>query len=136
MRKTREIIEQLSKDIPTVKRWVESAAGAPRRFPSTEWGNIIKGHAVNLHHVLAGLHISRPVPKSSACVGGLEIDVSVQQPAKRIETGLEWQAAWAVTVDATAFVFPHRRSELLEYGSFIIQKFASKAISAHPRIIL
>lgn len=29
MRKTREIIEQLSKDIPTVKRWVESAAGAP-----------------------------------------------------------------------------------------------------------
>lgn len=136
MRETREILDKIDIDFPTVKQWVRSAPGAPRHFPDTEWTNILRGKAVNLHHVLGGMFLVQPVQENVASVGGIEIRVPAPEAPKRIETGIQWQAAWTTAVEATTFVFPHRRAELDKYGRSILAQFARKSSNAHARIIL
>lgn len=135
-RKTREILEQARRDISLVQSWVQLAHGAPANFPSSEWTNILRGKAVNLDSVFTNVHIAQPVSENVGNVGGLPIRVVSSEPAKKIRTAGEWFSAWFRAAQATGLVFPHRRSELFEYGERIIELFRASLPEQHGRILL
>jgi len=57
-------------------------------------------------------------------------------PTKTVSNQAEWITAFGKAVDATVFVFPHRRRELDAYRQYILDMFTSTGEHAHERIIL
>jgi hypothetical protein len=53
-----------------------------------------------------------------------------------VETVIDWHSAWAATVKATIFIFPHRKDELDQYTWYIIEKFTVRKVEEHLRIIM
>ena len=107
-------------------------------FPQSEWGNIIRGLPVSLDNVRSSLHHVNPVRESVARLGDsqTEITFSPSKPSKIIESTSDWHATWTAKTRAYTFVFKHRRDELDAYGEYIMQLFASKVLSAAPKVIL
>ena len=56
-------------------------------------------------------------------------------PAKTVGTHGDWVISWDCLVDATLFVFKHRRQELQIYGKHIQRFFASLPSQFHSRVI-
>ena len=56
-------------------------------------------------------------------------------PEKTVKTHGDWVIAWDCLVDATLFMFKHRRQELQTYGKHIQHYFASLPSQFHTRII-
>ena len=68
-------------------------------------------------------------------IGELEVVLGSSRPDKVVNTHGKWLIAWDQTVEATLYVFPHRASELREYGKHITQLFASFPDHLHTRVI-
>ena len=133
---TRDALNQFAKDYGSVKQWVINSQSAPRGFPSSEWEHIIKGKFIDLDVVLSSLHHVSPVKESIGRLGSTEILLGHTEPVKRVQTSSEWTSAWDTTVEAYLFVFPHRETELRQYGSYIKREFSSKLVTAHQKVIL
>ncbi|KAF8191169.1 hypothetical protein BJ912DRAFT_1142515 [Pholiota molesta] len=133
---TRQILSLLGNDVSTVKRWIQQSSTAPLGFPSSEWENIIRGNAIDLDKVFSALHLVAPTKENVGRVGSTTISLGDTEPLRRIQTSGDWFAAWREAAKATAFVFPHRRDELWDYGDYIGREFSAKTPSAHRKIIL
>jgi hypothetical protein len=46
----------------------------------------------------------------------------------------QWTSAYNLVVKATAFLFPHRYDELMQYGDYMQELFSAKSISVHPKL--
>ncbi|KAJ3560117.1 hypothetical protein NP233_g11041 [Leucocoprinus birnbaumii] len=139
MRKTQNLLEYFSRDLKAIKRWVSTAEGAPRHFPHSKWTNIVKGESVDLDNVLGCLFSVRWAKEETGNIGGVEFTFTKPEPAKskkqKVETAQQWQSAWRLASEATRFAFPHRRDELDEYSSYILDKFARRQTSEHEQVI-
>ena len=133
---SRRILLLIGDNVSAIKRWVAVAKTAPRGFPMSEWENIAKGKSVNLDVVLSSLHHIAPVKENIGRVGPTEISLGRSEPVRRVHTSGEWTSAWNATVKATSFIFPHRATELREYGDYVDREFSSKIVEAHRKVIL
>lgn len=118
--KSAEIICKLSTDIEAVKFYITIAPAAPAGIPMSEWEHIFMGEAIDLDRILSFVH---------------RVTMS-NETTRKVETAFEWTIAWKSAARATAFVFKHRESELLDYGNHIMSLFAAKRVSSHEQIIL
>ena len=131
---TQSILENFSRDLKLAKSSLLNSARLPQ-FPDSEWTNLIAGRAVDLDHVLAGQYSVAHDERRTEQFGNLEVIVGTVKPARIVDTHGKWVIAWDQAVDATTYVFPHRSSELRDYGRHITQLFASFPDSLHTRVI-
>ncbi|KAF8892968.1 hypothetical protein BD779DRAFT_1669984 [Infundibulicybe gibba] len=82
----------------------------------------------------ADIHIGPP-KENLGRVGELEFSIGRPEILKKVQTSGDWISTWFDVVQATSFVFPHRQSELMEYGQRISASFAAKHASSHGQII-
>ncbi|KAI9056377.1 hypothetical protein FKP32DRAFT_1586028 [Trametes sanguinea] len=135
VQRTLDLIRVYGEDVTQAKRDLAATASAPE-FPDAEWTNVLLGRAVDLDRVFAG-HYTSTADESliSERIGDLELRYRPPAPAKKIQSFGDWVYAWNRASVAIAFAFPHRRSELVEYGNHIIALFGALAEPLHPRVL-
>ncbi|EKM83745.1 hypothetical protein AGABI1DRAFT_124075, partial [Agaricus bisporus var. burnettii JB137-S8] len=119
MVESRALLRKYRDDIDTVTESAQGAPDGPVGFPASEWKSILSGRAVNLDTVLSGIHSFKPLPESVGRVGPFEIRTEGAEASKRIQTAAQWISAWDETAQATEVAFPHRSTELRDYGRAI-----------------
>jgi hypothetical protein len=135
LRKTRDILENNARDIKYARSSLLSSLKLPQ-FPLSEWNNLLTGQAVDLDRVLSGIHAASYETSQKEKLGShIEVTTGALVPARTVKTYGDWVTAWVPTVAATTFVFPHRKTELDEYGRQIMQLFATLTPDAHNRVI-
>jgi hypothetical protein len=127
---------KFSEDLSGVKSLLRVANNLPEGIPSSQWDRIIKGESVDLHQVLSSMHFIQLDEERKGRVGGTEVVFAVAESKRQVKTGGEWSAAYRRMSKAVAFLFPHRREELLEYAEYIDGLFSAKHANAHSKVIL
>jgi hypothetical protein len=105
------------------------------QFPQSEWTNLLMGQAVNLDKVLSGMYTVSHDEKHTEKLRSFEIAIGTTSAVKIVSTHREWVIAWNATVAATCHIFPHRDSELQQYGQHVMQFFASLPATSHQLVI-
>ncbi|TFY54350.1 hypothetical protein EVG20_g9737 [Dentipellis fragilis] len=134
LEKTRKLLVCFAEDPKRVKASIVNSANCPQ-FPDSEWTNIIAGQAVNLDHVFSSMYSVSINTKRKERIGSIEFTVDAIAPGKTVRSHGDWVIAWERTHSATAFVFPHRMSELFAYGAHVSQFFTVLGTSHHERVI-
>ena len=131
---TQAILKNFSRDPKLAKSSLLNSSRLPQ-FPDSEWANLITGQAVDLDHVLAGQYSVAHDERRTERIGELEVIVGSARPARIVDTHGKWVIAWDQAVEATTYIFPHRSTELRDYGRHISQLFASFPDTLHSCII-
>ena len=101
------------------------------QFPNSEWSNLIASRAINLNCVLAGQYMISHDERHTERISDLEFIVGSDKPAKTVNEHSKWVMAWDTMFQATLFIFPHRASELTDYGTHIKGLFAALPSFVH-----
>jgi len=134
LRQTLSILENFSRDIKVSKSSLLNSARCPQ-FPDSEWTNMLSGRVIDFDHVLSGVYSAAPDEHRREQLGSIEVVVGNSTPVRVVKTHSHWVIAYEQYVEATLYVFPHRRNELLIYGKFIRQLFTSFPPELHGRVI-
>jgi hypothetical protein len=136
LQKTHSLLENFSRDVKRARSSLLNCNRSIPQFPQAEWLNLLSGNAVDLDHVFSNIYT---VSHSSNDVIELGKNVELLRgsstPAKTVKTHGDWVIAWDTLVDATLFVFKHRKQELQTYGKHIQRYFASLPSQFHSRVI-
>ena len=118
LKKTQELLENFACNPKLIK---SSLLNNPRclQFPDSEWSNLIASRAIDLNCVLAGQYMISHDERCTERIGDLEFIVGSDKPAKTVNEHSKWVMAWDTMFQATLFIFPHRASELTDYGTHI-----------------
>jgi hypothetical protein len=136
LQKTQSLLANFAKDLKRAKSSLLNCGKSYPQFPDSEWGNLLAGKAVDLDHVLSGMHSVTHEDRESHSIGkGLEIIRGSSKPARSVHTHGEWIMAYNSYVEAATFIFPHRALELRGYGNHIMRYFASSPVELHDRIV-
>jgi hypothetical protein len=114
---TRLILENCSRDVAVAKASLINSVKCPQ-FPHSKWHNLLIGRAVDLNRILSGIYAVSTEPWRQEKLGPIQFVVDEPAPAKSVREYGDWVTAWAPTVIATTYVFPHRKAELEEYGNY------------------
>ena len=68
-------------------------------------------------------------------IGEVKFKFGTKDVSKPITTHGDWTIVFNLTHDAYLFVFAHGAKELKQYQHYILQQFATKLESEHPRVI-
>ncbi|KAJ6611519.1 hypothetical protein B0H10DRAFT_1953048 [Mycena sp. CBHHK59/15] len=134
--KSRALLQEFAKDPKYV---VSSLLNSTNHisFPESKWSAIIKGQAVNLDKVITSHYsVSHDKQHAETIGNGVQILFGSSETTKSIRTQSDWIAAWTKAAEATVFVFPHRRRELDQYRSYIMDTFISCSENVHEHVIL
>ena len=132
--KTLKLLKIFARDLKFTKSSVINSSRAPP-FPHSEWTNIIAGTMVDLDHVISGSFAVTNDNREIESVSGMELKFGVAKPIKQVKTSGDWFIAWGIYSRAAAYVFPHRKEELDEYGTRTLSLFAATASLSHSSII-
>jgi hypothetical protein len=136
LQKTHALLENFSRDAKRARTSLLNCNKSIPQFPPAEWLNLLSGNAVDLDHVFSNIYtISHSTSEIIELGKNLELLHGSSAPAKSVKTHGDWVIAWDSLVDATLFVFRHKRPELQAYGKHIQRYFASLPTQMHGRII-
>jgi hypothetical protein len=132
--RTLELLRLYARDLKLTKSSILTSAGAPQ-FPHSEWQNVITGAMVDLDHVISGSFAVSNDNREVEVVGGIQFKFGATTAVKKVKTAGDWFIAWGIYTKALVFVFPHRKSELDDYGAYVLKLFAATSLSDHVTII-
>jgi hypothetical protein len=136
LQKTHSLLENFSRDAKKARSSLLNCNKSIPQFPPTEWLNLLSGNAVDLDHVFTNIYtVSHSTGEVVELGKDLELLHGSSAPAKTVKTHGDWVIAWDCLVDATLFVFKHRKAELQSYGKHIQRYFASLPAQMHGRVI-
>ena len=133
---TCRILLQFSEDLSGVKSLLRVANNLPEGIPSSQWDRLLRGESVDLNQILSSMHFFHLDEERKGRVGTTEVVFAVAESKRQVRTGAEWSSAFRRMSKVVAFLFPHRREELLEYAEHIEGLFSTKHVSAHSKVIL
>jgi hypothetical protein len=126
LQKTHSLLENFSRDPKKARSSLLNCNKPVPQFPPSEWLNLLSGNTIDLDHVFSNVYtISHNTGEVIELGKDLELLHGSSVPAKTVKTHGDWVIAWDCLVDATLFVFKHRKSELQAYGKHIQRYFAS-----------
>ena len=136
LQKTHSLLENFSRNVKKARSSLLNCNRPIPQFPPAEWLSLLSGNAVDLDHVFLNIytvsHSVNDVIELGKDIGLLHGSAA---PAKTVKTHGDWVIAWDCLVDATLFVFKHRKQELQSYGKHVQRYFASLPPQFHSRII-
>jgi hypothetical protein len=132
--RTLELLRLYARDLKLTKSSILTSAGAPQ-FPHSEWQNVITGAMVDLDHVISGGFAVSNDNREVEVVGGIQFKFGATTAVKKVKTAGDWFIAWGIYTKALVFVFSHRKSELDDYGAYILKLFAATSLGDHVTII-
>ena len=136
LQKTRSLLENFSRDVKRARSSLLNCNRPVPQFPQAEWLNLLNGNAVDLDHVFSNIYTVSYNTRDVVELGkNVELLHGSSTPAKTVKTHGDWVITWDCLVDATLFVFKHRRQELQSYGKHIQRYFASLPSQLHTRVI-
>jgi len=110
LQKTNTLLKNFSRDIKQSRSSLLNCNRSLPQFPQSEWLNLLSGNAIDLDHVFSNIYtISCDVKESVEIGKQIEVLHGASKPAKTVKTHGDWVIAWDSLVDATLFVFEHRR---------------------------
>ena len=104
-------------------------------FPDSEWLNLIRGKSINLDNVFSSFYSTSIDNQCTESIGEIKFKFGTKDISKPVATHGDWTIAFDLTRDAYLFTFVHRAKELKVYQCYILQQFATKWESEHPRVI-
>ena len=132
LQKTHALLENFSRDVKRARSSLLNCHKPIPQFPQAEWLSLLSGNAVDLDHVFSNIYtVSHSVNDVVELGKNIELLHGSSAPAKTVKTHGDWVIAWDCLVDATLFVFKHRRQELQAYGKHIQRYFASLPSQFH-----
>jgi hypothetical protein len=134
LRATLELLRAWSANPKQVKSSIVNTPRCPA-FPDSEWLNLIQGKVINLDNVFSGFYSTSTDNQRTESVGEVEFKFGTKDASKPVTTHGDWTIAFDLTRDAYLFAFAHRAEELKLYQRYILQQFATKRESEHPRVI-
>ena len=134
LRATLELLRAWSVNPKQVKSSIVNTPRCPA-FPDTEWLNLIQGKSINLDNVFSGFYSTSTDNQRTESIGEVEFKFGTKDVSKPVSTHGDWTIAFDLTRDAYLFAFAHRAEELKVYQRYILQQFATKRESEHPRVI-
>jgi hypothetical protein len=136
LQKTYTLLENFSRDAKRARTSLLNCSKPIPQFPPAEWLNLLNGNAIDLDHVFSNIYtISHSTSEIIELGKNLELLHGSSAPAKSVKTHGDWVIAWDSLVDATLFMFRHKKPELQAYGKHIQRYFASLPTQMHGRII-
>ena len=129
-----DLLRIYAKDLKFTKTSNLMATSVPQ-FPNSKWANIIIGAMVDLDHVISGAFAVSSDNCEVEVVGGIQFKFGTSKAVKQVKTSGKWFIAWGLHMQAAAFAFPHRRSELKAYSTQILSLFTATAPDNHSHII-
>jgi hypothetical protein len=136
LQKTHSLLENFSRDVKRARSSLLNCSKPIPQFPQAEWLNLLSGNSVDLDHVFSNIYTVTHSTNDVIELGkNVELLHGTSVPAKTVKTHGDWVIAWDCTVDATLFVFKHRKQELQAYGKHIQRYFASLPSQFHSRVI-
>jgi hypothetical protein len=136
LQKTHSLLENFSRDAKRARSSLLNCNKSVPQFPPAEWLNLLSGNAIDLDHVFSNIYtVSHSANETVELGKDIELLHGSFAPAKTVKTHGDWIIAWDCLVDATLFIFKHRKSELQSYGKHIQRYFASLPSHLHGRII-
>jgi hypothetical protein len=136
LQKTHSLLENFSRVVKKARSSLLNCDRPIPQFPQAEWLNLLSGNAVDLDHVFSNIYTVSHNSNNIIELGkSVELLHGSSTPTKVVKTHGDWVIAWDCLVDATLFMFKHRRSELQSYGKHIQQLFASLPSQFHGRAI-
>jgi hypothetical protein len=134
LRATLELLKAWSVNPKQVKSSIVNTPKCPA-FPDSEWLNLVQGRPINLDNVFSGFYSTSTDNQRTESVGEIELKFGSKDASKPVTTHGDWTIAFDLTRDAYLFTFAHRAEELKQYQRYILQQFATKRESEHPRVI-
>lgn len=131
---TLELLKAWSVNPKQVKSSIVNTPKCPA-FPDSEWLNLVQGKPINLDNVFSGFYSTSTDNQRSESIGEIELKFGIKDASKPVATHGDWTIAFDLTRDAYLFAFAHRAEELKQYQRYILQQFATKRESEHPRVI-
>jgi hypothetical protein len=102
----RRLLQYYARDITRVKESFMLSPSAPDGIPAAEVENALRGLPINLDNIFSALQHIRPPKEGVGRIGSTEIRLETAQPAKKVQTAGEWQAAWTIARRLLVHVFP------------------------------
>lgn len=93
LRQTQTMLKLYSRDPKQAKSSLLLSGSCPQ-FPDTEWTNLLAGRAVDLDHVLSGIHSITHEERRTERFRKFELIVGPSILAKTVKTHGEWIIAW------------------------------------------
>ena len=134
LRATLDLLQAWSANPKQVKASIVNTPKCPA-FPDSEWFNLVQGKPINLDNVFSGFYSTSTDNKRTESIGEIELKFGTKDATKPVTTHGDWTIAFDLTRDAYLFTFAHRAEELKQYQRYILQQFATKRDSEHPRVI-
>jgi hypothetical protein len=134
LRATLDLLQAWSANPKQVKASIVNTPKCPA-FPDSEWFNLVQGKPINLDNVFSGFYSTSTDNKRTESIGEIELKFGTKDATKPVATHGDWTIAFDLTRDAYLFTFAHRAEELKQYQRYILQHFATKRDSEHPRVI-
>ena len=134
LRATLDLLQAWSANPKQVKASIVNTPKCPA-FPDSEWFNLVQGKPINLDNVFSGFYSTSTDNKRTESIGEIELKFGTKDVTKPVTTHGDWTIAFDLTRDAYLFTFAHRAEELKQYQRYILQQFATKRDSEHPRVI-
>ena len=136
LQKTQSLLENFSRDVKRARANLLNCGRSYPQFPQSEWLNLLAGNSIDLDHVFSNIYSITQEDRESVPIGkNLELLHGSSVPAKTVKTHGDWVIAWEALVDATLFIFKHRRLEIQSYGRHIQRYFASIPLQFHSHVI-
>ena len=136
IRATLRIKRNYMADIKQAKEYILGSAKQPN-FPPAQLEYLLANQYVDLDKIHTFIYSVGSNKTHIGQIGDVELtygESEVLQSRKIISHG-EWSVAWQCYEDARVFVYPHHRSELIEYRRYITGLFASISTPIHGKVI-
>ena len=115
-----QLLENFSRDIKRARSFLLNCNRSILQFPQSEWLSLLSGNTVDLVHVFSNIYTISYRMRDTVELGrDIELLHGASAPAKSVKTHGDWVIAWDCLVDATLFIFKHRRQELQLYGKHV-----------------
>ncbi|KAG6847882.1 hypothetical protein H0H93_005225, partial [Arthromyces matolae] len=118
-----------------VKREAIASHIYPAGFPTSELDKLIRGEPADFNAILSAHHHLGAPKENRGSIGNRTIILGVSDPVRKVENSGNWLIAASSYSKVLTMFFPDRTEEFADHIEYILQLFAAKHESAHPRVI-
>jgi hypothetical protein len=120
LQKLHSLFENFSWNVKRAQSSLLNCSRSIPQFPQAKWLNLLDENVIDLNHVFSNIYtISHSTNNVVELGKNLKLLHGPSAPAKTVKTHGDWVITWDSLVNATLFIFGHRRQELQTYGKHI-----------------
>jgi hypothetical protein len=135
VKKTQDLVRAYAADLAGARTAIMGAAGAPALAESV-WTSILKHGFVDLNKINGGNYSAvTEEDGTDATIGDYVLKLRTRSVTNPVVNFMDWSFCWESYSRAVEIAFPHRKTELQEYGDKIRQLFKGFRTERHSLVL-